>query len=128
MFLRDTRSPSFVGDDVRSRSQRFNAPPPPPSHPYLFRPRLSSPSRGCHLRFPVPVVPLAAALVRIDAVLDSLDMPPAHSFDFAAQFEIPADLLVAQHAKTVDDRERVADASEDLVRVERQVRLVPHRQ
>ena len=53
-------------------------------------------------------------------------MTATQAFDLAAQLKVAADLIVIQQTETIDDRRRPADRLYHRIRLQRQIRLVPH--
>lgn len=78
--------------------------------------------------FAIPLVgPLSSANDRLslplgrscqpDIILYPPDMAAPHAFHFATELQVTADLAIVKDTKAINDRERFADAAEDLVRL-----------
>jgi hypothetical protein len=53
-----------------------------------------------------------------DLLFDSVDVAAAEGFDFAAELEVAADLVVGEDAEAIDDRQRAAGPLDHVVGVE----------
>src|SRR5664280_3431833 len=64
------------------------------------------------------------SLFSFHSVFDAFYVPPAETFHFAAEFEVPLDLFVVEDAEAVDDSHGAAGHLDDFIGVEGHVGLV----